>query len=120
MWIGCDLDSTLAIWPIPEGVEGIGEPIPMMAARIRRHLANGEEVRIVTARVGENNLPDGESQEFIASQRTMIQDWTEKHFGVRLKVTASKDFEMYFLYDDRCVTVEANTGTILTKGKEWL
>ena len=36
--------------------------------------------------------------------------WCEEHIGARLEVTATKDFEMIELWDDRCVQVIMNTG----------
>lgn len=101
-WIGVDLDGTLAKY---DGWDGsIGEPIPAMAERVREWLANDREVRIFTARVGSG---DPEEAEY---ERKHIQDWTEKHFGKRLTVTATKDFAMVELWDDRCIQVEINTG----------
>lgn len=100
-WIGVDLDGTLAHYEGWNNGE-IGEPIPLMATRVRGWLAIGQEVRIFTARVGQ--------YEGSHEQRTLIQDWTEKHFGVRLPVTATKDFAMIELWDDRAIQVEMNTG----------
>lgn len=101
-WIGVDLDGTIAHY---EGWNGgkIGRPIPLMAERVKRWLAEGREVRIFTARVG---FP-GEECDY---ERSKVQDWTEEHFGVRLAVTATKDFGMVELWDDRAVQVEINTG----------
>lgn len=101
-WIGVDLDGTLAHY---EGWHGgkIGQPIEPMAERVRDWLKRGCEVRIFTARVGQ----PGEEADF---ERDRIQEWTQEHFGVRLPVTATKDFAMVELWDDRCIQVEANTG----------
>ncbi len=49
-WIGVDLDGTLAHYDGWAGPESIGEPIPLMMARVREWLALGREVRIFTAR----------------------------------------------------------------------
>ena len=102
-WTGVDLDGTLAYYDSGHNIQNIGEPIPLMADRVRKMLSEGKEVRIFTARA---SVP-----ELIPP----VQDWTEKHFGVRLPVTCCKDFGMMTLYDDRCVQVEPNTGRILGK-----
>lgn len=115
-WIGVDLDGTLATYPVP--IDQIGEPIPLMVARVKEWHDDNIEVRIVTARVGmclERN-PDGiaDDFEFASKQAILIEQWCIKHLGFALKVTASKDFNMLQLWDDRCIQVECNTGKILT------
>lgn len=104
-WIGVDLDGTLAHYTGWNDGK-IGEPIPLMAERVRKWIVNGEDVRIFTARVGR---PGEESEQ----ERKRIQDWTEEHFGVRLPVTATKDFAMVELWDDRAIRVEMNTGKVI-------
>jgi hypothetical protein len=113
-WIGVDLDGTLAEYTTWHGVEHIGAPIPAMVTRVKRWLAEGKEVRIFTARVsGRRGNADTPQTEIEESTR-IIQDWCEAHIGVRLTVTATKDFGMTVLYDDRCICVEKNTGRLLT------
>lgn len=113
-WIGVDLDGTLAHY---EGWNGgsIGEPVPRMLERVKRWLAEDVDVRIFTARVAgqPHPCPDPDTPCPIESQRRLIQDWTEKHLGVRLPVTHQKDFAMIELWDDRAVSVKANTGLVL-------
>lgn len=106
-WIGVDLDSTLAHYEGWNGGE-IGQPIAPMMDRVRHWLADGVEVRIMTARACQR-----EDREL---QITRVQDWLEKHGLPRLKVTAEKDFRMICLWDDRAVSVEPNTGRVLTQG----
>lgn len=108
-WIGVDLDGTLAHY---EGWNGgkIGQPIPLMADRVNAWLAAEKEVRIFTARVG---VP-GEECDF---ERTRIQDWTLEHFGVRLPMTATKDFAMIELWDDRAIQVKINSGVRVDGGE---
>lgn len=112
-WIGVDLDGTLAHYEGWRGGE-VGEPVPAMAFRVRKWLAEGKDVRVFTARVAETGLRNQvggvDDKSFADAQREVIQQWTETHFGVRLQVTASKDFGMVELWDDRCVRVRANTG----------
>lgn len=51
-----------------------------------------------------------DSQEFADSQCALIQDWTEEHIGVLLPVTATKDFAITELWDDRAIGVKLNEG----------
>jgi hypothetical protein len=116
-WIGVDLDGTLAhAKPKWECDECIGEPIPEMADRVRLWISQGERVKIMTARAGillQRSPVSGKigDQEFVDNQIRVIQDWTEDHFGVRLEVTATKDYLMKQLWDDRAIQVVTNTGT---------
>jgi hypothetical protein len=112
-WIGVDFDGTLAKY---DGWNGgvLGEPVPAMIERVKRWLGEGREVRIFTARVGATGLTSDvggvDGDEFAKAQRMQIQDWCEKHVGQRLAVTATKDFAMLELWDDRAVQVIPNTG----------
>ena len=100
-WIGVDLDGTLAHYDEGQRQLGIGEPIPAMVERVKRWLAEGKyDVRVFTARVA-NEDPQ---------IRRAVEDWCEKHVGVRLQVTNVKDYEMVELWDDRAVQVRPNTG----------
>ena len=103
-WIGVDLDCTLAIFP--HNFPDIGPPIPAMVERVKGWLEAGIEVRIFTARL------DG-SPGFVNDQRVRIEAWCEEHLGQRLPITATKDFEMVLLIDDRCRQVESNTGRLI-------
>jgi hypothetical protein len=115
-WIGVDLDGTLAVYDGWVSETYIGEPVGAMAFRVRKWLDDGIDVRIFTARVdgGEVALAmgneAGEKFRNVERIRSIIQDWTEKHFGVRLPVTNKKDYGMVELWDDRAVQVEPNTG----------
>lgn len=102
-WIGVDLDGTLAHYSGWKDGQ-IGEPIPAMLNRVKGWLASGLEVRIFTARVGWADAA------VVAEQTELIENWCEKHLGQKLKVTATKDFEMIELWDDRAVSVQMNTG----------
>lgn len=113
-WIGVDLDGTLAYYDSFKGAEHIGDPIPAMLERVKGWIAEGREVRIFTARVGETYLrnKDGtlDDHVFADAARRHIEQWCIKHIGVKLQVTATKDFGMIELWDDRCVQVQPNTG----------
>jgi len=112
-WIGVDLDGTLAHY---DGWNGgaIGEPVPAMVRRVEDWLATGREVRVFTARVAATGKrkASGEvdSQEFADAQRLLIQDWTQRHIGARLPVTAVKDFACVEIWDDRATGVKLNEG----------
>lgn len=102
-WIGVDLDGTFAQYDHWRGVAHIGAPVPLMAARVKRWLAEGREVKIFTARVA---CDPSERDEVIGH----IHRWLAKHGFPLLEVTCCKDFDMIALWDDRAVQVETNTG----------
>lgn len=118
-WIGVDLDGTLAVWEHGQDINTVGQPIALMVQRVKEWLNDGIEVRIVTARVATSGLinEDGVADDgwFALEQRKLIQDWCRKHIGVTLSVTASKDFCMIQLWDDRAIQVETNTGIQIKK-----
>jgi len=112
-YILCDLDGTLAEyhgWPADGG---IGAPIPRMVERVKAKLAEGEEVRIFTARVARVE-PYGEREYFeVRRQHLLIEAWTLEHIGTALKATATKDFKCVEIWDDRARQVVLNTGAFL-------
>lgn len=108
-WIAVDLDGTLAHLGPYVGPGFIGEPIKPMLERVKKWLAEGKQVKIFTARVGQQDTKwsgDLTVDEIIQG----IHDWTERHLGVRLPVTCSKDYGMTELWDDRAIQVLFNTG----------
>jgi hypothetical protein len=107
-WIGVDLDGTLAEY---YGWNGgiIGEPIAPMVKRVKAWLAEGNEVRILTARVAFDPTRAGDLL-LAAEQVERIKAWCLEHVGAALPVTASKDLAMVELWDDRAVQVETNVG----------
>jgi hypothetical protein len=108
-WIGVDLDGTLAEYHGWDNGK-IGAPIPAMVVRVKAWLSAGREVRIVTARVAAGA---GRTYPQIAYEHNRIMDWCQEHIGRGMPITASKDFMMLELWDDRVVHVEKNTGRIL-------
>lgn len=122
-WIAVDLDGTVAMYSertFPE----IGVPIPKMINRIKGWLELGRDVRIFTARVGPSTdeqvqavgLSGCRTQEqWLAYQRTLIENWCHAHIGAILPITATKDFNMVELWDDRAVQVLTNTGTTIVE-----
>jgi hypothetical protein len=109
-WIGVDLDGTLALYDGFEGPDIIGEPVPAMLERVKRWLADGKDVRIVTARVAIHCLKD---ELDYAMFMPAWEKWSQKHLGRVLPVTCQKDYQMVELWDDRCVQVEKNTGRVI-------
>jgi hypothetical protein len=107
-WIGVDLDGTLAHYDGWKGIYLIGAPIPLMIDRVQQWLAEGKQVRIMTARVHPNQ--DGRTLEIV---RYWIEKWCLEHIGQVLPITHEKDFGMICLYDDRCEQVEKNTGQLV-------
>ena len=107
-WIAVDLDGTLAQYDGWVNSSTIGEPVPRMLERVKAWLAEGEDVRIFTARVG----PQKDVNESVRA-REAIGKWCVEHVGQELPVTATKDFAMKALWDDRCVQVVPNTGTAI-------
>ena len=107
-WIGFDLDGTLAQWIEGSSINEIGEPIPLMIAKAMEYLNKGTKIKIVTARVNEPNDPV-----FVKVQTELINEWCIKNLGRVIEITSSKDFYMFYMYDDRCKQVITNTGQLL-------
>lgn len=122
-WIGVDFDGTLVKWGTGHNtnVMAIGEPIPRMVARVKAWLADGKDVRILTARVGpatdEECMVYGftNAEHFAMGQRMLIEPWCEEHLGQKLIITATKDFHMVELWDDRAVQLVPNSGLSITE-----
>lgn len=114
-WIGVDFDGTLAEHVADVGLTG--SPVPAMTARVRKWLDDGIEVRILTARVAcsgaTNDAGDPDDAKFAAAQRRLLEAWCLRYLGRVLPITASKDFRMVALFDDRAVQVEPNTGRLM-------
>ena len=116
-WIGVDLDGTLAEHKPVSPLYPIGPPIKPMVKRIQKWLAEGVEVRIVTARVTLEAECVGRTKTVRIKDDydiVKIRRWCRKHIGQALFVTCIKDFEMWELWDDRAVAVERNTGKQLS------
>lgn len=111
-WVGFDLDGTLAIYNEWNGPEHIGAPINAMVEYVKELLAQGIEVKIVTARASISRMVADE--DMYNRVICTIRNWCEDHLGKRLDVTSEKDFNMAMLFDDRTVTVEKNTGKALS------
>lgn len=110
-WIGVDLDATLANYHKWTAPDDIGAPVPAMVARVRQWLADGEDVRIFTARGSVDELDRSIAY-------PAIQRWCLEHLGRVLPITNVKDIHMRVLYDDRAVRVEKNTGRLIDEDRE--
>lgn len=102
-WIGVDLDGTLAHYYGWKGITHIGPPVPMMLERVKSWIEDGKTVKIFTARAS-NTLAI-----------PYIRLWMEQNGLPDLEITATKDFGMVELWDDRCVQVVANMGEVATE-----
>jgi hypothetical protein len=113
-WYGVDFDGTLAFYWGWDGPLKFGAPVPAMLERVKAWIAQGLRVKIFTARVSEPD-PLARTQVELA-----IQQWCVSHGLPALEVTCTKDFRMPELWDDRAVTVEANTGRALAPSSRGL
>lgn len=104
-WIGVDLDGTLAKYDKWNGIEHIGEPVPLMVNRVKAWLEDGKDVRIFTARVA--TPKDGRDLEKTVR---VIEEWSLAHIGRILPVTHVKDHGLVELWDDRAIQIIKNTG----------
>ncbi len=126
-WIGVDFDGTLAQYDKWVHADHAGAPIPLMVERVKRWLAEGQEVRIFTARIYPLwYIPAGAAPEHcellpgVATSRERVREsavavrcikrFCLEHIGVDLTITNVKDYGMIELWDDRAVQVVANTG----------
>lgn len=106
-WYAFDLDGTLAVDDGWKGIEHIGEPIKPMVDLMKRLNAEGKLVKILTARVfPRSDSNPGDAKKYIVA-------WCEKNLGFVPEIVCQKDPLMIYLFDDRCVQVEKNTGRIL-------
>ena len=107
-WIGFDLDGTLADNTEWQGIDHVGKPLKETLARLKQHLAEGEDVRIFTARVNPR-----QTEREILEARMAIKVWCNKYIGRELPITCEKDWDLKLFYDDRAIQAERNTGRIL-------
>lgn len=108
-WIGVDFDGTLAVYDHWRGAAHVGEPLPEMVSRVKTWIAQGKNVRIITARVF--SPPDDPiAQREAATALLAIQEWCQVNLGTVVPITCVKDFGMEEIWDDRAVQMEKNTG----------
>lgn len=107
-----DFDGTLATeyWENDAGGYDpgkVGWPVLAMVERVRRWLARGDDVFVLTARVNPSHGAE------VEASKAAIEGFCLEQFGRVLEVTCMKDSKMDWLYDDKAVGVEKNTGRIL-------
>jgi len=95
-----DFDGTLA-----HSVNGkaIGDPIPLMVAKVKSALDNGEDVRIFTARASDMSV----------DEKRAIQWFCVKHFGKILHITNQKDKNTKEIWDNIARQVVTDTGAMI-------
>ena len=115
-WVGVDLDGTLAIYNGWNDGK-IGKPIQVMVDKVKKWLKDGIDVRIITARVARTGVRNEylqiDDDKFADEQEILIKKWCKEYLGQELPVTATKDFAMVEMYDDRCKQVIPNDGRTL-------
>lgn len=104
-YIAVDLDGTLAEFHTWKGPYHIGAPIVKMQERVKKWLAEGIEVKILTARATPDM--DGNADPAVVAA---IRAWCKLHLGQGLDVTNAKTYDMIEIWDDRAVQVIPNTG----------
>lgn len=105
-YIGVDFDGTLATYDGWKGVGVLGEPVHLMCNRVMLWLSRGQEVKVFTARVANEDLKERDIE------IEAIEKWCLRHLGRKLKITCVKDQFMKEYWDDRAVRVVANTGMV--------
>lgn len=112
-WIGVDWDRTLVEYHTnPQGYNALehGEFLWPMVNRIKGWIANGQEVRIFSARA--SGFEDSEEgREKKAAVIASMQDKLESAGLPRLEVTCEKDYRCIQIWDDIAVSMHPNTGT---------
>ncbi len=101
VWTGVDLDGTLALFDAGSSLARIGRPVVPVLNMVKKMIANGERVKIFTARAQD------------PEQIPLIRQWLKQNGLPELEITNVKDYNMIRLYDDRCIQVESNTGRII-------
>ncbi len=129
-WIAVDLDGTCFTYTEWVGWNVFGKPIKPMIDRMKQWVAEGRDVRIMTARVGlplRDRYSESTSIDILPRSRCrvtgqafsdammikVIQDLLEKNGLPRLQVQCYKDVDMIEQWDDRAVQVVPNTGQTL-------
>ena len=101
--IAFDLDGTLAEYHGWQGIDHIGKPVPAMVKILDQHLRAGDECCIFTSRVS------GDAEESNMA-RHHIAKWLRKYYLPPLDITCIKSKKIRVFYDDRAISVIANTG----------
>jgi len=103
LWTGVDLDGTLAFDDRMSSMDEVGDPIPAMLDMVKELIKNNIRVKIFTARAQD------------PAQLLIIREWLKANGLPELEITNTKDYNMQWLLDDRCIQVERNTGRLIFK-----
>lgn len=129
-WIGVDFNRTLAVYHSFEDDMRQAEPIPSVVNMVKRLLADGKVVKILTAQVwvpqeffrylnGELKAshpgPEWMAQASLYFERagraeSIIKDWCWEHIGQELEVTCERDPGCIEIWDDKARPVIPNQG----------
>lgn len=96
-----DLDGTLAEYSGWRGKEIIGPPVPLMLERVKNWIANGDTVKIFTARAADIDAVP------------YVEEWLERNGIGGLEVTNFKDHDAEEIWDDKGRQVIPNTGILV-------
>jgi hypothetical protein len=102
-----DLDRTLAYYDKWEGATVIGNPILKMKQKVESWVSNGDKIVIFTARVSPKSRYTKPEECEVAKKA--VEEWCDKHFGIKFEVTCEKEF-LDVIYDDRAVHICVNEG----------
>lgn len=114
-WIGVDFDGTLSkdnAWR--DDPYSVGDPVPLMVKRVKEWLAQGFEVRMLTARLSPLSHTS-EVPRDMARMRAALDAWCLEHLGQTIPLTNAKDGLMDVLWDDRAVRVKRDQGIPVVK-----
>ena len=103
LWTGIDLDGTLAFHDRMSSMDEVGDPIPAMLDLVKELIKNNIRIKIFTARAQD------------PGQLTIIREWLKANGLPELEITNTKDYNMQWLLDNRCIQVESNTGRLIFK-----
>jgi len=105
-FIGVNFDGTLARDDGNyKGRSSLGEPIPVVLARVKDRIAQGDVVVLFTSRLADPTREDH------GTVLAALHRWTETHVGERLFCTATKFPYLSEIWDWRAVFIPKNAGT---------
>lgn len=118
LWIGVDIDGTLAKYEGWKGWDHIGDPIPETVKKVKTWIDKGITVCIFTARTSEvsrarNNITFEQVKE-------VIDNWCKKNLGFTLPIKKEKDCWMLGAIDDSIIQMDNNTGIATAGDKAWM
>ena len=113
LWIGVDMDGTLATYDAWKGWDHFGEPVKAVVDKIHEWNRQGIQVCIFTARMSKVSLERNNLTR--AQMESVVQQWCKKHIGYVLPCKTEKDCYMLAFLDDSAVQISKNKGTSLAE-----